>query len=846
MRKFIAMLLTVTLLVTGYGSCFADRVKLPASLLSIEKETFYGDTSVKEVVVPYGTQYIMARAFAYSGVEKIYIPDTVTFIASNAFEGLDDLWIIAEEDSYAYNFAQEYDYYWKDANDFFELDKLLKGQELYDSIGDSEPKPVSREEILPDKLALYDIDGITEEEGLEVFKQANSQIEEYNHAIDSFEQGMDEIKVTMEEVTDVLEPVSIAQSSENTTINLDGTTFNLSGFASSGIGSDFQVKDVSIQDDGSGVKIELNGQGKTAYITINSSGAYVNNTSYNTMSVRKATSNSASKSGYNFGEIISKLRAYSNKLNNWLNKVKPQLKNEEKQADIIVKESKNTVDKNKRALDLLEQQMKNPKLYNQSSKALYDKRYTQARMRYESSQNNYNIAVKNHKDLGTANGIVACVTIFENFKSLLDNCQKAWDMYGLQQHGHPTDIENVTPELLDYAKKVDQYSEGCLYVACAAGFMDLVDIINKIAVIVNKFSVLGGLPGLVVKEIINVVRSKWVKITKQAIFDLATSYLKSMGITLAFQTVIPNLYKEAYDADAHLHGYIVGYVTDEVTGQKLKAVAVMMDGRLVYTNANGYYEMMSGVGTEQLLFKKEWYVDKPLTVNVEAATSYRRDVQLKPKGKLSGTAKDATTGAPLSGVRVTCGGYQTFTNSQGFYNFNLEESGSVTVRFEKEGYIPYEDHASVSPGMTTPVDAPMSRELEEDEYRVVLSWGSTPADLDSHLYQSGGYHIWYSHKSATNANLDLDDTNGYGPETTTFKIDTVSTYTYYVHDFTNKGSTNTGALGRSGAKVVVYRGNKILGTYYVPSGGGTAWKVFTITQGEFKVVGTIGYYSLAS
>ena len=256
--------------------------------------------------------------------------------------------------------------------------------------------------------------------------------------------------------------------------------------------------------------------------------------------------------------------------------------------------------------------------------------------------------------------------------------------------------------------------------------------------------------------------------------------------------------------------------------------------------------MMSGVGTEQLLFKKEWYVDKPLTVNVEAATSYRRDVQLKPKGKLSGTAKDATTGAPLSGVRVTCGGYQTFTNSQGFYNFNLEESGSVTVRFEKEGYIPYEDHASVSPGMTTPVDAPMSRELEEDEYRVVLSWGSTPADLDSHLYQSGGYHIWYSHRSATNANLDLDDTNGYGPETTTFKIDTVSTYTYYVHDFTNKGSTNTGALGRSGAKVVVYRGNKILGTYYVPSGGGTAWKVFTITQGEFKVAGTIGYYSLAS
>ena len=35
MRKFIAMLLTVALLVTSYGACFADRVKLPAALLSI-------------------------------------------------------------------------------------------------------------------------------------------------------------------------------------------------------------------------------------------------------------------------------------------------------------------------------------------------------------------------------------------------------------------------------------------------------------------------------------------------------------------------------------------------------------------------------------------------------------------------------------------------------------------------------------------------------------------------------------------------------------------------------------------------------------------------------------------
>ena len=74
-------------------------------------------------------------------------------------------------------------------------------------------------------------------------------------------------------------------------------------------------------------------------------------------------------------------------------------------------------------------------------------------------------------------------------------------------------------------------------------------------------------------------------------------------------------------------------------------------------------------------------------------------------------------------------------------------------------------------GVITPV-------LSDDEYRIVLTWSSTPSDLDSHLsgpLSTGErFHVYYSDMSAfdngqTVATLDLDDTSSYGPETITLK-----------------------------------------------------------------------------
>ena len=106
MKTKIAFLLSVLLLLCVVtGQAFADSLMLPESLETIEEEAFYGDTSIDEVVLPDGVSAIGDLAFAYSGLQRITIPDTVTQIAENAFDGLEGLTIVSSANAPARDYA---------------------------------------------------------------------------------------------------------------------------------------------------------------------------------------------------------------------------------------------------------------------------------------------------------------------------------------------------------------------------------------------------------------------------------------------------------------------------------------------------------------------------------------------------------------------------------------------------------------------------------------------------------------------------------------------------------------------------------------------------------------------
>lgn len=159
-----------------------------------------------------------------------------------------------------------------------------------------------------------------------------------------------------------------------------------------------------------------------------------------------------------------------------------------------------------------------------------------------------------------------------------------------------------------------------------------------------------------------------------------------------------------------------------------------------------------------------------------------------------------------------------------------------------------------------------SQALLGDEFRVVLSWGETPADLDSHLSgpltdgvadtnPTSRFHVFYADKSYPDAPadgsgatvfLDVDDTSSFGPETVTVRHVAKGTYRYTVHDYTNRASTSSSAMSLSRAKVQVFLGDGTSQTFAIPSSiFGTTWRVFELdgkTQTPY-LVSDFGYAS---
>lgn len=134
--------------------------------------------------------------------------------------------------------------------------------------------------------------------------------------------------------------------------------------------------------------------------------------------------------------------------------------------------------------------------------------------------------------------------------------------------------------------------------------------------------------------------------------------------------------------------------------------------------------------------------------------------------------------------------------------------------------------------------------ITDDSVRVVLSWGSTPSDLDSHLFLPDNGHVTYYSTQVGNTNLDVDDTSSYGPETITINKLSQGTYKYYVADYTNCNQNNYSSMDMSNsfARVDVYTKNGLTASFTVPNNReGVIWHVFNISNG--KVVPVQRYFN---
>ena len=299
------------------------------------------------------------------------------------------------------------------------------------------------------------------------------------------------------------------------------------------------------------------------------------------------------------------------------------------------------------------------------------------------------------------------------------------------------------------------------------------------------------------------------------------------------------------------------------------------------TDANGEYQFVGlTAGVYTITVTREGYipVEQTLTVRHNEATIQNLVIEAIDKvnvsnGYASGTISDARTGLTVpnltllirNGIGNTTGDVimTLTTNSSGYYITGALAPGNYTVQVVDQRSLIVEDDRYGTVVFTIKVmsnttiknqNATTSNSvgISADSIRIVLTWGSTPSDLDSHLYANmvsgADYHIYYSEKTySSDAKLDVDDTSAYGPETTTISKIRDGVYKFYVHDYSGKANSSSANLKNSGACVKVYLGSAAVPayTFYAPDGLGTYWHVFTYdsTTGDFVVVNTISNHS---
>lgn len=334
-------------------------------------------------------------------------------------------------------------------------------------------------------------------------------------------------------------------------------------------------------------------------------------------------------------------------------------------------------------------------------------------------------------------------------------------------------------------------------------------------------------------------------------------------------------------------GTIKGTVMDAETNQKIPNATVKVytpSGiltKVLYTDSDGKYETSLYCGEYTFAISADGYksyqdvysVQANRTTYLEASLLIDREYTEAEEGTASGKILDSVNGNEIKGATLNIRKgwnkrtgdivFTSSTNNSGNYEVTLP-LGNYTLEIVKEGYVNGYINIIVRETPTPNQNGELTPQyLEGDEgiLRVVLTWGETPRDLDSHILGptvdgSDRFHVYYSNMNYYAngdciVNLDRDDVTSYGPETVTvYSLNAEGTYSYYIHDYTNRYDSETNEMGElSRAKVKVYNGGNLVTTFSVPYGeGGTCWHVFDYDAATKVVtpVNTMSYVSSTS
>lgn len=110
----------------------------------------------------------------------------------------------------------------------------------------------------------------------------------------------------------------------------------------------------------------------------------------------------------------------------------------------------------------------------------------------------------------------------------------------------------------------------------------------------------------------------------------------------------------------------------------------------------------------------------------------------------------------------------------------------------------------------------VTADIPPRDITVTLTWDTDRTDIDLHVFNPGGEHAWYRSKEGISGGfLDVDDTDGYGPETFTMESATPGEWAVKVRYYDTHGvqSATTATV-----RVTLHEGSQQVYTHTFTSG----------------------------
>lgn len=217
-------------------------------------------------------------------------------------------------------------------------------------------------------------------------------------------------------------------------------------------------------------------------------------------------------------------------------------------------------------------------------------------------------------------------------------------------------------------------------------------------------------------------------------------------------------------------------------------------------------------------------------------------------GVVTGKVFDASTRTNISGATVCIGTVCDVTDLQGAYTLNDILAGWRTASASALDYIPLDEGLYVLGQQAVVQDFALSppTDIGDIYMRMVLTWDpttswpplNTPNDLDANLWLEAPNPPTRitsppdPSKCTTfpNACLEVDEQNGFGPETIVIRLLENTTYHYGVLNY-NSANEGVPPIMQLDVTVRLYDDTGLVQEFHVPgSGEGDFWYVFSMVS----------------